>query len=290
MHDQTCEVCGQPFKAARSDAKTCSDACRAKRSRRRRDPDIGTLERRIRQRAGLNAKYSYRQREQARRALTVNGLLGSAWDRRDGRTEHGGASAQGRWTPADGWWRDEPWQLGRRRGVCNPGDPEDFDASIAAYVEARLALADPETANLPRLFLESIHWRPRYAIVNWDKLNQSVRYETAVEFQRALRRFNPPITCELVSGAPESVARLKEWWSILDFLIDGQYIPCEVGGVRLPSDAELARDAVQLAKMADVIREIAIRMQLRFPPTTSVIGAVEVLVGDKARAPIGRAA
>ncbi len=84
-----CQVCGEPFSAKRSDAKTCSDACRAKRSRHARDPLIGSPERKQNQLAGLDAKYDWPRRLQARRALRKLGVVPSHWVR----------GSDGEWSP-----------------------------------------------------------------------------------------------------------------------------------------------------------------------------------------------
>jgi hypothetical protein len=77
VHQRECVQCKSPFASKRSDAKTCSDACRAKKSRRARDPKIGSPERRQSQLAGLNAKYTYRQRGQVRYDLQRLGIVPS---------------------------------------------------------------------------------------------------------------------------------------------------------------------------------------------------------------------
>jgi hypothetical protein len=87
MIERTCVVCGDPFVAKRSDALTCTDACRAKKSRRSRDPLIGSPERRQAQRTGqlrgLNKKYAGRQRWQARigiqRMIAAHHLHKDGW-------------------------------------------------------------------------------------------------------------------------------------------------------------------------------------------------------------------
>lgn len=76
MLEKICEQCGKTFQA-KANAKTCSDACRAKRSRRNRDPEIGSPERKQSQLAGLNVKYTYRQRGQVRYDLQRLGLVPS---------------------------------------------------------------------------------------------------------------------------------------------------------------------------------------------------------------------
>jgi hypothetical protein len=80
MPSRRCVQCGKPFEAKRSDAKTCSDACRAQLSRHRRDPQIGTPERRQSQREGLNRKFTYRQCGQVRGDLQRLGLIPSKWE------------------------------------------------------------------------------------------------------------------------------------------------------------------------------------------------------------------
>src|SRR5689334_4723869 len=70
---------GQALEAARSDKKTCSDACRARKSRKKRDPEIGSEQRRRNKLDGLNRKYAYRRRGQARNELKKLGLVPSEW-------------------------------------------------------------------------------------------------------------------------------------------------------------------------------------------------------------------
>lgn len=42
---KTCEMCGRGYRAARSDARFCSNACKQRAYRRRADPDVGTIHR-----------------------------------------------------------------------------------------------------------------------------------------------------------------------------------------------------------------------------------------------------
>jgi hypothetical protein len=123
---KNCVICNTEFEPRRSDAKTCNDACRAKLSRRKRDPQIGSFERRQNQRAGLDAKYTYRQRGQAREALQKLGLAPTESDGDEPIAFHKAAhdpilwhargkaarrvreiANPGRWSPADGWWRND---------------------------------------------------------------------------------------------------------------------------------------------------------------------------------------
>jgi hypothetical protein len=118
----TCQVCGQRFPSKRSHAKTCSDACRARKSRRARDPGIGSPERRQRQRAGLNQKYAYRQRGQARRGLQRLGLVPSEWVK----------DSSGEWSPQfkvsekererNAWPRTLPAALDLSKRLWSPAD------------------------------------------------------------------------------------------------------------------------------------------------------------------------
>lgn len=72
-------VCSRRFIAKRLHAQTCSDACRARKSRRKRDPDIGSSGRRRNQLEGLDKKYTYRQRAQARHELRLLGIVPREW-------------------------------------------------------------------------------------------------------------------------------------------------------------------------------------------------------------------
>ena len=125
--------------AKRSDAKTCKDACRARRSRRKRG--AGTPERKRRQREGqlrgLDKKFAYRQRGQARSALQNLGLVPSnpVWlsegGEKDGEkwrfdTTPVGPEVRNRetgqlrlWSPADSFSRQEVF-LGFRDGANPP--------------------------------------------------------------------------------------------------------------------------------------------------------------------------
>lgn len=75
---KTCVSCGKEFKG-RTDKRTCSDACRAKQYRRRKDPLLGSPERKQNQLEGLNKRYTYRQRGQARFGLRGIGLTPIGW-------------------------------------------------------------------------------------------------------------------------------------------------------------------------------------------------------------------
>jgi hypothetical protein len=133
-----CVACGGSLEGKRAGAKTCSDACRAKVSRRKRDPRIGSPERKHRQRSGLDAKYAYRQHAQASELLQRLGLvpLGNIIGPNPSRSQlerdnsrnaayhpathdpilwHNRKMPAGRWSPSDGWWLYESWGTGSGR-------------------------------------------------------------------------------------------------------------------------------------------------------------------------------
>jgi hypothetical protein len=141
--ERECQVCGGSLRGKRSDATTCGDACRARKSRRKRDPGIGSPERRQRQRAGLDIKYTARQHAQARRDLQGLGLVPSEWvfDPRDGemspqfdgtrsdpRYTHDLPRRLGHWTRTRGGLFAairQPWLIFNddpTKGLWSPGD------------------------------------------------------------------------------------------------------------------------------------------------------------------------
>src|SRR5215831_3901266 len=143
-----CISCGESFEAHRSDAKTCSDSCRAKLSRRKRDPGIGSRARRERQREGLDKKYLYplilEDLQKAglvptKYAQEANADEGRPRDPDSGifgktppgelRSDMSGPRRHSRavWSPADGWWKDEPM----------PSLPARRDAYLAAEARRR---------------------------------------------------------------------------------------------------------------------------------------------------------
>lgn len=177
----TCEQCGQKFQAKRSDARTCGDACRAKKSRRARDPEIGSTERKQNQREGLNQKYIYRQ---VRKDLQRLGLVPSSRefgsqdsfgfaDRYPGasRTDLVPARSKGSFAPkvagrwnqgADGWNLHEPMlafgrplqskRLGKNRWVISGYllTRHDKDTGVSSprltgirYRKVKIAAGDP---------------------------------------------------------------------------------------------------------------------------------------------------
>jgi hypothetical protein len=132
----TCQQCGKTFQAQRSDAKTCSDRCRARRSRRMRDPATGSPERRARQRAGLDSKYAYRQREQASRDLRKLGLIVSDEE----STHHGHVSVDRRVAGVATWAMFNPVYLQLRQarrlfGRVSIADGEARITSVPGSVE-----------------------------------------------------------------------------------------------------------------------------------------------------------
>jgi hypothetical protein len=72
-----CEIDGEPFRAKLSDTrkKTCSDRCRTEKSRRKRDPERGSAERRQAQLDGLEMKVSAVMRKAIIRDLSKMELL-----------------------------------------------------------------------------------------------------------------------------------------------------------------------------------------------------------------------
>jgi hypothetical protein len=79
------------YEALRSTAKRCKNAecrraaaARAKSYRLRVKPDIGSDEARRRQRVGLDKKYAYRQRGEARDELQKLGIVPTEWRVRRG--------------------------------------------------------------------------------------------------------------------------------------------------------------------------------------------------------------
>lgn len=112
MIQKTCVVCGDSLEARRADAQTCSVRCRASKSRRARDPEIGSPERRENQREGLDRKFVYPKIVddlQARGLVQVN-RGPRDWD--GDRVNEDGLQFGTSWHPADGWWLSEPRTVG----------------------------------------------------------------------------------------------------------------------------------------------------------------------------------
>jgi hypothetical protein len=74
QYRKTCDACGAEFVSSRPHAKTCSAACRKRKSRRITDPEIGSLERRQRQRVGIDFVWDQREAVWARRDLAFAGI------------------------------------------------------------------------------------------------------------------------------------------------------------------------------------------------------------------------
>jgi hypothetical protein len=147
----TCQVCGEPFSAKRSDAKTCSDACRAKRSRRTRDPGIGSPERRQRQLDGLERKWIAFWRRAVRPEIAV------LWEQYPWRTpgqrelERELAEALEPWLVPAAWPpRVHEWSLPKRscRSLCGrlalPATWEGDGYCALCLLRIRFPLAHPQ--------------------------------------------------------------------------------------------------------------------------------------------------
>jgi hypothetical protein len=125
-------------------------------SRRARDPQIGSPERRQNQRAGLDAKYTYRERGKARLELQKLGLVPTTSWSEDGEPRSFSQKtydpilwrrkqrATMSWLPSDGWWLSET-MLGvgnnaHRQTSYRRLDEEEWSLAVGQWVRTHRQL------------------------------------------------------------------------------------------------------------------------------------------------------
>lgn len=221
----------------------------------------------------------------ARTELGKRGALGSRHDARSGRDggARSGAGGSRTWLPSDGWWRSEPWN------VATVADRETVKAKSACaallYAAEDLSVVAWLAPQLPEKYVPQLRplarefaWVCRWA---WPLLEPypRARYEVIARLRPGLDRLGSHDLDGAYPGRkPRSVSTLKQKWQ-------WQLTPPRRHRrMRVPTDEQLAKDAARLAVMAEAIHEIAMRMQLRFPPAAAVTEAVERFVAQQAAA------